>query len=309
MRQPVAAQARYLRSLLGNLGQTAAIWWAVKWGWAVETGSVPWEQEELWHFKFILVTWMQFCLKCTLFSLLSLFLKNVLADCISRWQSIVILGPRLCLRTAILNTQAPLLGTWEVHLSGRLRTFRTGLHLALCLPPLLLPSSSFSSLPSFTAHLCFRSVHWMAFPAFPYLLILHRYEECATQFLVVKFATVSSGQTSPYCGSCATLCWSFFLFFSFCVFVCVDLSNVKNIKFKEWVCLVLWCHLSKFEVSFTKQLSNFIEKYINKNGILDSKDIKPEKTIHFLFSYNLQSQGSHGHNTCFFFFYYKELHY
>lgn len=129
------------------------------------------EQEVLWNSTFILVTWMQLCLKRALSSLLSPFRKNVLADYISRWQCIVNLGPRLCLRTALLNTQAPLLGTvfpgWKVYLSVRLRTFRIGFHLALCLPPLLLLSPSFSSLPSLIARLCFRRVHWMAFPAFP----------------------------------------------------------------------------------------------------------------------------------------------
>lgn len=99
------------------------------------------------------------------------------------------------------------------------------------------------------------------FPSLPHTssFFVPMREECAAQFLVVKFATLSSGQTSPYCGSYATLCWFFFSFLFFYLCVCVDLSNVK-IKFKEWVCLVPWCHLSKFEVSFTKQLSNFYWK-------------------------------------------------
>lgn len=153
---------------------------------------------------------MQFCLKHAVFSLLSPFLKTVLADCISRWQSIVILGPRLCLRTAILNTQAPLLGTvfrgWKVHLSVRLRSLRTGLHLALCLPPLLL-LTSFSSLPpSLHARASGVWIGWLSSLPHTSSSLLPMREECAAQFLVVKFATLSSGETSPYCGSYATLC-------------------------------------------------------------------------------------------------------
>lgn len=46
------------------------------------------------------------------------------------------------------------------------------------------------------------------FPSLPHTspFFIPMREECAAQFLVVKISTVSSGQTSPYCGSYATLC-------------------------------------------------------------------------------------------------------
>lgn len=154
---------------------------------------------------------MQLCLKRALVSLLSPFRKNVLADCISRWQSIVNLGPRLCLRTALLNTQAPLLEDtpWlegvSVSTLENLQDWFPPCPLSAT-PPAPIPFLLISALLNCT--LVLQACALDGFPSLPHTspFFIPMREECAAQFLVVKISTVSSGQTSPYCGSYATLC-------------------------------------------------------------------------------------------------------
>lgn len=106
------------------------------------------------------------------------------------------------------RNSVPVFRGWKVYLSVRLRTFRIGFHLALCLPPLLLPSPSFSSLRLLNCTLVLQACALDGFPSLPHTspFFISMREECAAQFLVVKISPVSSGQTSPYCGSYATLC-------------------------------------------------------------------------------------------------------
>lgn len=170
MRQPVAAQARCLRSSLGNLGQIAAVWWAGKWGWAVETDSVSQGAGSALKL-YIHIGDMNAALSetCSLLSVVPVSEK-----CPCRLYFSVAIHSQPWAKVVLKDSPPEHPGTsprnsvpWLEGVSVSMLENLQNWFPPCPLPPLLLPSLSFSSLPSLTARLCFRRVHWMAFPAFP----------------------------------------------------------------------------------------------------------------------------------------------